>query len=160
MSDPLAIYLHDHLAGAALAIELLESMKDQHAGKPLGQFAAGLLVEIEQDRDVLRGLSERVGAASNVVKELGAWLTERLSRVKLSGQRDRDLETFESLEFLQLGIHGKLALWRALAVVSATDARLGGTDFSHLARRAEDQESRVEQRRLETARTAFLTTRK
>jgi hypothetical protein len=73
MSDPLSIYLHDHLAGAALAIELLESMRDQHAGKPLGQFATGLLVEIEQDRDVLLGLSERVGAAPNPVKELTAW---------------------------------------------------------------------------------------
>jgi hypothetical protein len=155
MSDPLSIYLHDHLAGAALAIELLESMSEQHAGKPLGQFASGLLVEIEQDRDVLRGLSERVGPASNAVKELAAWLAERLSRVKLRGQRDKDLETFEALEFLQLGIHGKLALWRALAVAAATDARLKATDFSHLAGRAEAQENGVEQQRLEAARTAF-----
>jgi hypothetical protein len=155
MSDPLAIYLHDHLAGAALAIELLESMRDQHAGKPLGQFATGLLVEIEADRDVLRGLSERVGAGSNAFKELTAWLAERLSRVKLSGQRDGDLETFEALEFLQLGIHGKLALWRALAVAAATDARLKSTDFSRLAGRAKEQENSVEQQRLEAARTAF-----
>jgi len=155
MSDPLAIYLHDHLAGAALAIELLESMREQHAGKPLGKFATGLLVEIEADRDVLRGLSERVGAGSNAFKELTAWLAERLSRVKLGGQRAADLETFEALEFLQLGIHGKLALWRALAVAAATDARLKSTDFSRLAERAKEQENSVEQQRLEAAQTAF-----
>ena len=155
MSGPLAIYLHDHLAGAAFAVELLESMRDQHAGKPLGQFATGLLVQIEQDRAVLRGLSERVGAASSAVKELTAWVAERLSRVKLRGHRDEDLETFEALEFLQLGIHGKLALWRALAVAAATDARLKATDFSRLAGRAEEQENSVEQQRLEAARRAF-----
>jgi hypothetical protein len=155
MSDPLSIYLHDHLAGAALAIELLESMREQHAGKPLGQFATALLVEIEQDRDVLRGLSERVGAASSAVKELTAWLAEKLSRVKLRGQGDKDLETFEALEFLELGIHGKWALWRALAVAAATDVRLESTDFWHLAGRAEEQENSVEQQRLEAARTAF-----
>src|ERR1700683_850224 len=155
IGDPVAIYLHDHLAGAALAIELLESMREQHAGKPLGKFATGLLVEIEADRDVLRGLSERVGAGSNAFKELTAWLAERLSRVKLSGQRDGDLETFEALEFLQLGIHGKLALWRALAVAAASEARLKSTDFSYLATRAKEQENSVEQQRLEAARTAF-----
>src|SRR6202050_3491331 len=148
MSDPLAIYLHDHLAGAALAIELLESMRDQHAGKPLGRFATGLLVEIEADRDVLRGLSERAGAGSNAFKELSAWLAERLSRVKLSGQREGNLETFEALEFLQLGIHGKLALWRALAVAAASEARLKSTDFSYLAARAQEQENSVEQQPL------------
>jgi hypothetical protein len=36
-------------------------MRDQHVGEPLGQFAAGLLVEIEADRDLLRELAERTG---------------------------------------------------------------------------------------------------
>src|ERR1700691_4399116 len=155
MSDPLAIYLHDHLAGAALAIELLESMRDQHAGKPLGQFANRLLRDTEAEHDVLRVLSDRAGAGRNAFKELSAWLAERLSRVKLSGQTDGDLETFEALEFLQLGIHGKLALWRAVAVAAATDAGIKATDFSHLAAQAKEQENSVEQQRLEAARTAF-----
>ena len=69
-NDPLAIYLHDHLAGSKVAIDLLGAVRDQHAREPLGQFAAELLVEIEEDRAVLRQLGERVGAGrSSRVKE-------------------------------------------------------------------------------------------
>jgi hypothetical protein len=155
MSEPLAIYLYDHLAGASLAIELLKSMRDQYSGASLGEFAATLLAEIEADHDVLRALAERIGSGSSAVKELGAWLSEKVSRVKLSGQRENDLRTFEALEFLQLGIHGKWALWRALDEVAVRDIRLQGTDFANLIARAEIQEAEVEHRRLEAAQAAF-----
>jgi hypothetical protein len=36
MSDPLGTYLHDHLAGAAYAIELVEFMRDLHNENDLG----------------------------------------------------------------------------------------------------------------------------
>jgi len=36
---------------------------------------------------------------------LSAWLSEKLSRIKLGGQSENSLRTFEALEFLQLGIH-------------------------------------------------------
>jgi hypothetical protein len=155
MSDPLATYLHDHLAGAALAIDLLKSMQRNNAGEPLGQFAESLLADIEADRDVLRRLTERVGIGSSAFKELTAWLSERVSRVKLGGRSPSSFGTFEALEFLQLGIHGKWALWQALAVVAATDERLRGTDFLRLATRAATQESQVEQQRLQAARLVF-----
>ncbi len=157
MSEPLGIYLHDHLAGASLAIELLKSMRDQHLGEPLGEFAATLLAEIEADHEVLRSVAERTRSGSSTVKELGAWLTEKVSRVKLSGQSENDLKTFEALEFLQLGIHGKWALWRALDAVAAKDTRLQGTDFANLIARAEIQEAEVDHRRLEAAQAAFST---
>ncbi len=155
MSDPLATYLHDHLAGAAVAIDLLESMQRSNGGRPLGQFAKSLLPDIEADRDVLRQLAERVGVGSSAFKELTAWLSEKVSRVKLGGQSPSDFGTFEALEFLQLGIHGKWALWQALAVVAATDHRLRGMDFVRLATRAATQESQVEQQRLQAARLVF-----
>ncbi len=43
MSDPLATYLQDHLAGAMAGIEILEALRDQHAGEPLGSFATEML---------------------------------------------------------------------------------------------------------------------
>ena len=155
MSDPLATYLHDHLAGAVVAINLLEALRDQHAGEQLGQFAAELLVEVEADRAVLRGLAEQVGAGSSALKEATAWLSEQLSRLKLWRRTAGRLGTFESLEALALGILGKLALWRALEEVAATDARLRGVDFAHLAARAQAQHARVEERRLDAARTGL-----
>ena len=157
MNDPLATYLHDHLAGAVVAINLLEALRDQHAGEPLGQFAVGLLVEVEADRAVLQGVAERVGAGPSGLKEATAWLGEKVSRWKLRRRAAGGLGTFEMLEALALGILGKLALWRALAAVVATDARSGGVDFGHLAARAEAQHARVEERRMEAARTTLRT---
>jgi hypothetical protein len=39
MSDPLATYLRDHLAGSVHAIELVEAIRDQHSDQPLARFA-------------------------------------------------------------------------------------------------------------------------
>jgi hypothetical protein len=101
MSDPLSTYLHDHLAGAVRGIDLLRFIRDQHVGEQLGQVAAGLLVDIEAGREVLRGLAERAGAGSSGLKELTAWLGEKVSRIKLRRDAADGLGTFEALEFLE-----------------------------------------------------------
>jgi hypothetical protein len=97
-----------------------------------------------------------VGAGSSLVKELTAWFGEKITRLKLKRDDESVLGTFEALEFLELGIHGKWALWRALATVAPYDPRFEGTDFEHLAARAEIQRTQVEERRLELARPALL----
>jgi len=155
MSDPLSVYLHDHLSGATHAIELLQAIRDQYKADSLGEFAAGLLADVEMDRETLRNLAERVGDGSSPLKELAGWLSERVSRIKLGRGEDK-LGTFEALEFLELGIQGKWALWRALEHISSKDPRLQGVDFRHLAERAETQRARVEQQRLLLAPTALL----
>jgi hypothetical protein len=155
MDSPVSAYLHDHLGGATHGIDLLKHLQDQYSSDPLGQFASALLVEIEADRAVLQGLSDRVGSVSSGLKEMAGWLTEKVSRLKLNHGHRYGLGTFEALEFLQLGIHGKLALWRALAVLSPADARLQAVDFERLAARAESQHAQVEERRLHLARTAL-----
>ena len=131
---------------------MLKAMRENHAGKPLGDFAGGLLVEIESDRDVLAGLTERVGGSVSGPKEWGAWLAEKVSRLKLKHSSGDGLGTFEALEFLVLGIHGKWALWRALSVVATCDPRLDGTNFGDLTARAESQHARVDAQRLACAR--------
>jgi hypothetical protein len=39
MDDPLAVYLHDHLAGSSFAVELLEKLASEFAGTPSGDIA-------------------------------------------------------------------------------------------------------------------------
>jgi hypothetical protein len=153
MSDSLAVYLHDHLAGSNFAVELLEFLRDDHGGEWLGEAAAGLLAEIEEDRTILKGIIASVGSDVPITKEAAAWLGEKLSEMKL---RRGAFGTFEALEALALGILGKLALWRALETITPGDARLSGVDFSELAGRARQQHSRAEQLRLQAARSAFL----
>jgi len=107
------------------------------------------------DRDVLQQLAERTGAGSSTLKELTAWLGEKVSRLKLRHGTTDGLGIFEALEFLELGIHGKFELWRALGAVAAADTRLQGIDFEQLAARAEKQRVMVENRRLEVAYSVF-----
>jgi hypothetical protein len=155
MNDPLATYLHDHLAGADMAVDLLQAMKDRHKDESLGQFAGHILAEVKQDRDTLQRLADTIGSGSNVLKEFTAWLSEKASRVKLGEGAAGEFGTFEALEFVALGICGKLSLWHALRVAAATDGRLIGPDFEQLITRAEAQYTRVEERRLATAATAL-----
>ena len=154
-SEALTTYLQDHLAGALHAIELLKSMRSHFAGESLGAFAAEMLAEIEADRDVLARLTERVGGTTGGAKEWGAWLAEKVSRLKLKHGAGDELGTFEALEFLAVGIHGKRALWRALAQVESFDLRLRGFDFAGLIARAENQHQKVEERRLACAQSVF-----
>jgi hypothetical protein len=155
MNDSLVSYLGDHLGGAAHAIELVKTMRDHYETDPLGQFANELLTQIEADRDVLRDIAGRLGAGSSELKELAGRVSEMISRVKMSHRVTHGLGTFEALEFLEIGIHGKWALWRALAIAAESEPRLQGIDFEELVGRADKQHGQVDQRRLALARTVF-----
>jgi hypothetical protein len=156
MSDPLSTYLHDHLGGAKAAIDLLETMRDGHKDQPLKDFAASLLIEVQADRDTLQRLAEKVGSGSNALKEFSGWLAEKGTRLKLGQGSGGDFGTFEALEFLALGVRGKMGMWQALAVAAEGDTRLSGwCDFEQLAARAGSQYEQVEQKRMQAAKTAL-----
>ena len=153
--DALITYLQDHLAGALHAIELLKAMRDHFEGEPLGAFAGEVLAEVEADREVLAGLTKRAGGTVGGMKEWGAWLSEKVSRLKLKHGSADGLGTLEALEFLAIGIHGKRALWRAMAAIASKDPRLQNLDFEGLIGRAEGQHQKVEQQRLICAQSVF-----
>ncbi len=155
MSDSLASYLHDHLAGSHFAIELLKSLGDQYSGEPLGQFVSGLAVEIEQDQTVLLEIIDQVGKTRPNLKQAAGWLTEKVSKFRLSRDAEGGFGAFEALEILALGILGRIALWRALAVIAEDQTELQNLDFEQLIARAQDQHDRVEENRLRVAQTAL-----
>lgn len=151
MAEALAIYLHDHLAGSCLAIDLLGSMCKQHRNEPLGEFAAELLGEIEQDQSVLKDLIQSVGSApAEPVKQIVGGLMEKATRLKWHRSSSGGVGVLEKLEVLALGIL-KQALWQALERVSPFDERLSSTDFHRLITRAATQHQQVEERRLDAA---------
>lgn len=155
MKDSLATYLHDHLAGATFAVELLEALRDQHSTAPLGQFAADLLREVEGDRAVLQELADRLNAGSSTLKNAVSWLSEKASRLKLRRQAESDLGTFESLEALALGILGKEALWTTLNKLGDDHVGLRHLDYPQLIASARAQHAKVEAWRIACAVTAL-----
>ena len=155
MSNPLVNYLHDHLGGSTFAIELLESLRDQYSGQPLGGVASDILAEVQDDQQVLLRIIERVGKETFDLKVAAGWVAEKVSRLKFQSGTDGSLGTFEALETLTLGIQGKASLWRALNAIREVDERVAGEDFNRLVERAEAQHAKVEAQRLLMARGTF-----
>lgn len=156
MKHPLATYIHDHLAGASYALDLVAALRDHFKSDPLGQFAATLHTEIAADKGILHRIAEQFGPTSDPLKDGAAWITEKVSKIKLSPSDPSGLGTFEALEFLAIGIHGKLLLWRALSEISREQSQLIGIDFAQLMSRAQSQEESVNTWRLDVARMALV----
>jgi hypothetical protein len=133
-SDPLVTYLNDHLGGAQTAVQVLKAMRDHHDDPRFREFAGLLLPEILADDGTLRSIAEKIGSGPSATKQVGGWLLEKASRLKLGHAGSTNFEMFESLEFLALGIHGKLCLWKALQAASRLDSRLREYDYEELVR--------------------------
>ena len=153
----LAIYLKDHHAGSTLGIELVKRAARNNAGSATGRALAELVDEIELDRSTLELLMRQLEVQPSSVKRAGAWIAEKVSRVKLNGHlmSYSPLSRMQELEGLSLGIAGKQALWEALGSLPAQDG-LAGFDFRDLAQRAQDQRDTVEKLRLEAAGEALV----
>jgi hypothetical protein len=149
--DALVTYLNDHLGGSAAALQLLEHLVDREPGESKA-FFAGLLEDVSADRATLEDIIHRLGDSS-AVRVMGGWLLEKANRVKLmwDDPSGNALKELEALELLQIGIHGKASLWRALRRVSPRIAALRDVDFRRLEQRADEQHARVEARRLASA---------
>jgi hypothetical protein len=155
MSEPLATYVNDHLGGAQIAVQVLEAMQGQHEEQRFRDLAKALLPEIQADDETLRSISAAIESSPSVVKQAGGWLLEKATRLKLGHTGSLDFSLFESLEMLELGILGKLCLWKALQVAASKDERLRAYDFKELIRRANQQGDQVELERLTLAKTVF-----
>ena len=79
------VYLNDHLAGAMLGSDLAEQLQKENEGTPLGELMATLAPRIEEDRQTLIDLMERMGTSKNPVKQATTWLAEKTSRAKFGG---------------------------------------------------------------------------
>jgi hypothetical protein len=151
MTDSLSTYLADHLSGAQIAIEVLDAMRDQHDDPHFRQFAESLLPEIRADAQTLHSIAEKIGSGPSAIKQARGWLLEKATRFKLGHTGSADFAMFETLEFLALGIQGKLCLWKALGAFAKLDSRLREYDLEELINRAGQQYGKVENERVALA---------
>jgi len=155
--DLFEVYLNDHLAGSAAALDLVERIRSQNEGTDLAAFLTGLRPQIEADKATLEAIMERLGVATSSAKQLAGRVLEKLSRIRLDERVTGGpaVTRLMELESLSLGIDGKLALCRSLQQVAAAQPALAKFDLAALADRAIDQRDSVEPHRLAAAAEAF-----
>lgn len=156
-NEHLATYLIDHLEDSMATIELLEHLEAAHAGTDKARFFAELRTDIAADRDELQALMDRLHVTESRPRKATAWLTVKFTELKLrlDDSARGPLRLLESLEAVGLGIHAKLALWRALSAAAEIAPALEGVDYERLVQRAEEQRRRMEVFRLQAAKVAL-----
>lgn len=144
------VYLNDHLAGATLGSDLAEQIQARNHGTALGQLMELLAPQIEQDRQTLIELMQRLDSSKNSIKQATAWIAEKASRAKFSGMTSGEpgLGTFMALETLALGVRGKGCMWKALKEVADQHPPIASMNLDELIDRARTQEDALERERL------------
>ena len=137
--DVLAHYLNDHLAGAEVGLRTAERLAEHFDGED-ERFLRGMCTAIEEERDLLRGLLEKLDASENVLKRGVGAVGGILGSVRDAIPIGDAPTTLEDLELLAIGVWGKRLLWGTLARVGARDERFADIAVDWLAARAETQE--------------------
>ena len=154
MTEPLATYLNDHLAGSAAGIQLARRCARGHTGTELGVLLERFVDEFEEDRGELERVMDRLGVGRSAPRQATAIAGEALARVRhvipVAGTSSPEIVALEDLELLSLGIEGRRMLWHALRELG--DERLAGTDLAALEDRARGERERLEPFRLDAAR--------
>jgi hypothetical protein len=153
----LPIYLNDHLAGATAGLELARRLVRSNGGSEYGPPLSRLAGEIEEDRSTLLSMMEELEVRADKVKLAAGWAAEKLGRLKLNGRllSYSPLSRVMELELLELGVAGKLALWRALHQLAPIEPRLDSARLDGLIERAERQRQELETLRKRAVADAF-----
>jgi hypothetical protein len=153
----LGSYLNDHLAGATTGLELARRAASQNEGNRFGEFLENLVVEIEQDRESLEHLMDRLEIGKDSLKVVVGWGTEKVGRLKMNGRLlgYSPLSRLVELEGLTIGVRGKLSMWESLKTVADRDPVLAEFELDTLIRRAKAQLQSLTRERLAAAELAL-----
>ena len=153
----LRIYMNDQLALGVLWREVARRSQRSNAGTELGEALASVADAIAEDVATFERIMERLGIARNPVKPSVAVLAERFGRAKLNGRLTgySPLSRFEELDFLAMGIEGKVILWQNLRDLADLQGRLPDVDFDRLVERARRQRAEIEPFRAGAGRQAL-----
>ncbi|NND96855.1 MAG: hypothetical protein HKN47_05945 [Pirellulaceae bacterium] len=121
-TENLPIYLADHSAMMTLELELVgRSLKSNQTSsddfvRDFGEFLPKLADDIKNQQAVISSLLDEVGSGTNPIKELGAWLFEKVGGIKADARFPgyEDLNRLNALERLILGAKSRSAMWTAL----------------------------------------------
>jgi hypothetical protein len=138
----LPIYLNDHYAGSTAGVELAKrAAKNNRGDAEFGPALTRLASEIEEDRDALKRIMDRLEVTENRLKATLFWAGEKAGRLKPNGHllQSSPLSRQVEVEGLITGVGGKLSLWRTLLELAPKDDRLEEGELNTLETRAQDQ---------------------
>ena len=152
-TDPLTIYLNDHLAGATAGVELVRRAASENSGGEFGPVLRELSAEIQHDREELIAIITGLGYPVDRAKVALGWTAEKVGRLKPNGRLRgySPLGRLLELEGLLAGVRAKQALWRALLRTGKADA----TRLETLLERSEEQVGTVERMHHQAAELAI-----
>jgi hypothetical protein len=152
VTDEMATYLNDHLAGAAAGVDLIKQISAE-----MGGAVDDLVADIETDRAFLEDLVKALGIREQTVKQAVSTVIEKLGKLKMNRvvSGSRELALLLEMEAMSMGIEGKRCLWQTLESAAPAVPEIAETDFAAMILRAEDQRDRLEAHR-RTAATAAL----
>jgi len=150
----LGIYLNDHLAGATGGAELFRRAAGAHRGTELGDTLARLATEIAEDRQALLDMMAALDIPVRQYKLYAAWVVEKVARLKLNGRllQRSPLSDLVELEGMRLGVEGKAAGWRTLALAASRYDGIDSDRLEELIARAGRQAETLEEARLLAAK--------
>ena len=104
------------------------------------QLDAALASEIDEDRDALKRIMDRLDVSEDRIKASIFWLGERsAASSRTASCSSSPAQPRRRAEGLITGVSGKLSLWRTLLELAERDDRLEEGELEVLAGRAEDQ---------------------
>lgn len=167
MSDPstsaqrnpalLAIYCNDHLAASVGGIELVKRMIAVHADLRYEARLRDLLGELREENDALTAQMTAVGLPVRRYKQVGLWVGEKLSRLKLNGHwlSRSPLSSLVEFEFLASAVRAKRSGFETLRALAVVDTRLDSVLLDRLIAQADRQHDWLTQARREVAAGVF-----
>ena len=112
----LSIYLKDHLAMAKGGVDFMRRVAESNSNNPLGDELHQMSEELEEERDTLSDLLDRLEVDPSQLKMAGAWLAEKAGRFKFNGEFTRysPLSRVLELEFLMAAVQARKGLWKLI----------------------------------------------
>lgn len=153
----LRIYMTDQLALGVLWREIARRASRSSNGSPEAAALERVATGISEDVALFEQMMRRLGFSTRSPKRVMALVAERAGRLKLNGHllSRSPLSRFEELDFLLMGIDGKVVLWQNLRDGAGLGERLPDIDFERLIERARSQRAELEPFHAQAAQAAL-----
>ncbi|SFF72465.1 hypothetical protein [Blastococcus tunisiensis] len=155
--DLLTIYCNDHLAASVGGIQLVKRMLGLHRGSRYEEPLRALLAELHEENDALAGQMAGMGMPVRRYKQLGLWVGEKISRLKLNGRliSRSPLSSLVEFEFLASAVRAKRSGFETLREVADIDHRIDRELVDRLVDQANRQHEWLTHARREVAADVF-----